>query len=270
MTTPLEPPVARQGYASPVRLRKPAGRQRSVKLRLESQLGDQLVVETPWADPLGDHLYRLDNTPWWRGDLSWRDVVRAAPSEDGDFPNVVALVEAGGHQTLRVLFDAGVSASGQQVVLSELVALGATYEGTGAERDGVYAVDVAPDILFDPVDAVLLREASAGRLRHQHGGDAAFLMLLDDAARTQNWTVRHERPSDAAELVVVACAPHNLFDGVRWEQLWARPSGEDRYEVLSAAFVAYELYVGDVVRLGRVEYRLPRVLEVTARSGNRI
>jgi len=243
----------------------------SCGLKLSSANGSS--VETPWADSLGGKLYRLENSPWWRGDLSWRDVVRAEPLEDGDFPTVVALVEAGGHKTLRVLFDAGISAAGQRLLLEELVTLGATYEGTGAEREGVYAIDVAPDIDVGPVDAALRQAARAGRLRYQHGGDPAFLTLLDGAVRTQNWTARHEEPlvpADAAELVIVACAGHALFEGVQSEQLWARRCRDGRYEILSAAFVAYELYVGDVVRVEQREHRLPRVVGLDERSGRRL
>lgn len=36
-----------------------------------------------WAEPLGDDLYRIDNTPWFVRDVSADDIVKALAGSDG-------------------------------------------------------------------------------------------------------------------------------------------------------------------------------------------
>ncbi len=50
------------------------------KVRLSNADGD---VETLWASPLGNDLYRLENSPWYAYGVSWQDVVEAHSPEGG-------------------------------------------------------------------------------------------------------------------------------------------------------------------------------------------
>ena len=46
-------------------------------------LQDGKDVETLWAVPVGENLYRLDNSPFFAYRVSWEDVVHAEPDSDG-------------------------------------------------------------------------------------------------------------------------------------------------------------------------------------------
>jgi hypothetical protein len=73
-----------------------------VKVKLESPDGD---VETLWATPVGEHLYRLENSPFFAYGVSWLDVVEARPDPAGQLA-MARVVEKSGHRTVRVILDA--------------------------------------------------------------------------------------------------------------------------------------------------------------------
>jgi len=60
--------------------------------------------ESFWAEPLGDDLFKLRNSPWFAFDLHFDDVVRAVAVCPGDLPRIVEVVRRSGHRTLRVIF----------------------------------------------------------------------------------------------------------------------------------------------------------------------
>ena len=51
-----------------------------VAFRITDEEGET-DVETLWATPLGNHLYRLENSPWFAYGVSFLDVVRARPDD---------------------------------------------------------------------------------------------------------------------------------------------------------------------------------------------
>jgi hypothetical protein len=55
-----------------------------------------------WAEPLGEDLYRIDNTPWFVRNLSADDIVRALAGSDG-LLWAVEKVQWSGRQTVRVI-----------------------------------------------------------------------------------------------------------------------------------------------------------------------
>jgi len=100
-----------------------------ILFRVPNSDGDA-TVETLWAIPIGDDLYRLDNSPFYAYGVSWQDVVLAPYDEHEGFPTFRSVVERSGNRTLRIFFDSPVepdNASDQ--VLQVLVALGCSYEG---------------------------------------------------------------------------------------------------------------------------------------------
>lgn len=106
-------------------------------------LQEDEYVETLWADPVGPHLYRLDNSPFWAYGVSWRDVVEAHVDDAGQL-RMTRVAEKSGHRTLRVSFDRGADESAEaKGVLDGLVALGATYEGMSPRY---LAIDVPPGV----------------------------------------------------------------------------------------------------------------------------
>ena len=100
-------------------------------------------IETLWADPVGPHLYRLDNCPFWAYGVSWRDIVEARPDPDGML-RMVRVVEKAGHRTVRVIFDPGVDEDPPaQSVLDGVVTLGCTYEGMNPKY---IVIDLPPEV----------------------------------------------------------------------------------------------------------------------------
>jgi hypothetical protein len=116
------------------------------------------IVETLWAIPLGNDLYKLDNSPFYAYSVSWQDVVFAPYDEEEDFPTFESVVERSGNRTVRICFETPVqpdNASDQ--ILQGLVALGCSYEG--AHRKYI-AINIPPAVELAEVRSYLCeREA---------------------------------------------------------------------------------------------------------------
>lgn len=124
-----------------------------IKIEIRAEVEDDVYVETPWAVPLGNNRYRLDNIPFYAYGLSWGDVVEAEPREH-EQPLFSKVVEKSGHKTMRVILDPPADQSeDSQAVLSMLQKLGCTYEGV----NNVYiAVDIPPDVDLQAVTEYLM------------------------------------------------------------------------------------------------------------------
>ena len=97
--------------------------------------------ESFWAKPLGGDRYELRNSPWHAYDLHFHDVVKAVPDMPDEKPRIVAVVQANGHKTLRVLFQTDVSEDERLKMLRSLHQWHAFYENA---NNALYAVDVEP------------------------------------------------------------------------------------------------------------------------------
>lgn len=109
-------------------------------------------VETLWATPLGEDLYRLENSPWFAYGVSYQDIVRARV--DGEsFPVFEEVVEKSGNRTLRIILKPPAEDGNESsMLLDELVSLGTSYEGaTGS----FMAVNVDPGSDFARVCSLL-------------------------------------------------------------------------------------------------------------------
>ena len=105
-------------------------------------------VETLWAQSVGLNQYRLDNSPFFAYDVSWRDIVEALPDHTGMLM-MRRVVAKSGHRTVRIILpsDARTDANAQ-LVLNEINALGCTYEGTGGQY---VTVDLPPEVNLEKV-----------------------------------------------------------------------------------------------------------------------
>lgn len=114
----------------------------------------EATVETLWAIPLGDDLYKLDNSPFYAYGVSWQDVVLAPYDEQEGFATFHSVVEKSGHRTIRILFDAPLEAGNpSDRVLKALLDLGCTYEG--ANR-AYLSIDIPPRIDLQSVRDYLI------------------------------------------------------------------------------------------------------------------
>jgi hypothetical protein len=86
-------------------------------------------VETLWAVPVGNDLYRLDNSPFFVYRVSWQDIVRAEPGADGVL-TLVNVAEKSGNRTVRVIMQTCKTTSEEaKPFLNGLLDLGCSYEG---------------------------------------------------------------------------------------------------------------------------------------------
>lgn len=110
-----------------------------VKLVLTGRDG---AVETPWAEPVGHNLFRLDNMPFYAYGVSADDIVEAVPTEHDGVFQFVRVHQASGNRTVRVVLQDGRSTADQdlQALLRAILDSGGAYEGATSR----YLVVTAP------------------------------------------------------------------------------------------------------------------------------
>lgn len=117
-----------------------------VKLRLRGPDGE---IETPWAEALGDGLYRLDNLPWYAYGVSDDDVVEASPTEAVGVFDFVRVVRPSGNRLVRVVFE---DDDEGRPTLEQLTRMGCHYEGA---NPSYVAVAIPPAVDLGAVAAFL-------------------------------------------------------------------------------------------------------------------
>lgn len=91
------------------------------------ELPEELAGETVWAEPVGDGLYRLRNSPAFANGYADGDTVECAIDPETGWLEVVRLVNDGHNGTVRVYFKDSSSADAQ-VVIDELKSVGCNFE----------------------------------------------------------------------------------------------------------------------------------------------
>jgi len=127
-----------------------------VKIRFDLEQDEDgyppFTVECVWAEPLGDGLFRIDNSPWYVRGVSWRDVVRATENPEGDW-DFVEVETYGGHSTIRVI-SMNKTAADMESLIEQLQSLGCSYESQGAANN-IYSFDVPPNVDYRPIRRML-------------------------------------------------------------------------------------------------------------------
>ena len=102
-------------------------------------------IETQWANVVGDHLYELDNLPWYAYGVSLGDIVEAQPDSSGQL-QFVRVVRKAGNRTIRVILE--VTPDGEQTFESKQTLRGVVERGCsfeGADRVLV-AINIPPAV----------------------------------------------------------------------------------------------------------------------------
>lgn len=107
------------------------------------------MSETPWAEPVGEGLFRLDNLPWYAYGVSDDDIVEAEPSDMEGMFEFVRVRTPSGNRVVRVIFDTDEDGT---PVLEALRTLGCHWEGA-TKRFLVVSIPPAAD--FDAVCSLL-------------------------------------------------------------------------------------------------------------------
>lgn len=111
-------------------------------------------VETLWAIPLDNDLYKLDNSPFYAYGVSWQDTVYAPFDSQEGMPTFQSVVERSGNRTVRVILDPRASIGSETSgVLKGLVQLGCSYEGANSRY---FSVTVPQGIELESIRAYLI------------------------------------------------------------------------------------------------------------------
>ncbi|NCT41366.1 MAG: DUF4265 domain-containing protein [Alphaproteobacteria bacterium] len=113
-----------------------------VEFRVPNEDGG-VDVETMWAQPRGDDLYMLDNTPFYAYGISNEDIFRASHEPNMEFPVFHSIYKKSGNRTLRIMFTQDeAKGSTSQSTLDYLNEMGCAYEGADAS---FYAITIPAD-----------------------------------------------------------------------------------------------------------------------------
>jgi hypothetical protein len=115
----------------------------------------QKYDETLWATPLGNNLYKLDNSPFFVYGVSWQDVVEAEFSREKSMLVFSKVVEKSGNRTIRIVLEK--SANDSQVskkILDDLIEMGCSYEGANQRY---ISVNIPPSVNLESVSQVLVQ-----------------------------------------------------------------------------------------------------------------
>ena len=123
-----------------------------------------LKGESFWAQPLGNDRYRLENVPFCAYDLNFGDVVLATADSEELKPEIGAVVERSGHQTLRISFCDQLSREAQEPIIAALQALGGELERANGQ---FLAIDIPPGVSVDALRDALDEQVDAGTLEYE-------------------------------------------------------------------------------------------------------
>ncbi len=123
------------------------------KVLIRTVKDDEENTETLWATSLGNDLYRLENSPFFAYDVSWKDIVLAQPEGEHHYPTFQRVVEKSGNRTIRVIFEEPLNEGGVAGRINQaLNSLGLTYEGA----NGRYlSYNIPPNVNLDQVTSIL-------------------------------------------------------------------------------------------------------------------
>lgn len=104
-----------------------------MKVVLTAERDGEVYVETPWAAPIGDGVYELDNLPFFAYGISLGDRFLAEPIDGDPRPHFVRIVRKSGNRTIRVIFEPSLDESEDaRRILQGFIALGCEYERANA------------------------------------------------------------------------------------------------------------------------------------------
>ena len=142
-----------------------------VKVRIELPPENILNAssETLWAEPLGNGLFKLQNSPFGAYGYSFEDIVIA---DDNEMPTVLGVHKNSGRSTYRILLKDGVLHTEEFVqAWKKLKQIGCTYEGS---ESTLLSIDIPAETdiyqaykLLEAGEEVDLWEFEEGKCAHK-------------------------------------------------------------------------------------------------------
>lgn len=125
---------------------------KKIVILVNNYLKDKEIIETLWAEDLGNNIYRIDNSPFYAYNISYNDVVEAKEnSNDDNRLYFLKVISSSGHSTYRVkiienkIIDA-------KPLLSELEIIGCTFEGV---KNSLISIDIPPTTKLSEIIKIL-------------------------------------------------------------------------------------------------------------------
>ncbi|MDU3936489.1 DUF4265 domain-containing protein [Serratia liquefaciens] len=145
------------------------------RLKADNNEYPPVAFESLWGIARGADSYTIDNVPYYAYGVSKGDSV-AVDKIDGEF-FASAVVERGGHSTLRVFVDTNESRAAITQVLESFGASCSTTKGLS-----LFAVDIPPDADFQAIDLYLAASADDEHVAYE---DACLQHDAIDQTRIQ-------------------------------------------------------------------------------------
>jgi hypothetical protein len=130
-----------------------------IKIKLPPSDWHSYAAETFWATPLGDNLYRIENSPFFVDEVSYLDIVFAKAEGEGAIPVVRGVTKRSGNSTYRILLGENIAYEQFCEYIAPATALGCTYEGLKQHQ---YSLNVPGLITTAPLDAALQKGEEDG------------------------------------------------------------------------------------------------------------
>ncbi len=105
--------------------------------------------EGVWAIKLGENFWKLDNIPFFAANVSNGDVVKVRNKKLGE-KSFLAVVQQGGHSTLRIFLD---EESFVKEVRNQLLEMGCSTEVSNVKK--LISIDVPPEVSLNKVKSYL-------------------------------------------------------------------------------------------------------------------
>lgn len=136
----------------------------AIRLREELGIDDMLEWEQLWARKVDGSRFELCCIPFFAYGLALGDVVETKPSEQRKYV-VEAVRIRSGRRTYRVFFESLVR---WNEIIDEIISLGCTVE-VRWKQSKLVAVDAAPDIRLDLLEAYLRKLEQRSEIRWENG-----------------------------------------------------------------------------------------------------
>ena len=124
-----------------------------VKIRITLPESDwhKFAAETAWATPLGDDLYRIENSLFFADGISYHDIVFARKEDGIEIPLVKGVTKRSGNSTYRILLSDMAGYEKFCAYIAPLTAIGCTYQGLKGHQFSLNVPSSVPVLQVHPV-----------------------------------------------------------------------------------------------------------------------
>lgn len=135
-----------------------------IKIMLPGSDWYTFKAETVWAEPLGDNLYKMGNSPFFADNISYHDVIFAIAPGEGEPLIFKSVRKRSGNSTYRIMLAGDTTYEAFCGYMEPLVGMGCSYEDI---KKFHFSCRVPADIPLNEVEAFLRNGAGNGILIYE-------------------------------------------------------------------------------------------------------